>query len=187
MTDRAGIGPRLNAASLDSAFAWLGGGVSGLIFHNLFRDKLQQKLIDMGGGEVAKLGIGMAEYYGLLLAILIGASGFGLISALLETFHGASAGKLLLNLQIRSSDGSKPEISRLVLRALLKHISLVFFLLALLTGIQLYAVSGGLAGAIITVGLFRILGQDKQTLHDRIAETAVYRIKNLTDLRRLSG
>jgi len=175
--NRVGIGPRMTAVSLDSVFAWVGGGLSGFIFNHLFRDALQQKLMDMGGREVAQLGSGMVEFYGLLLAIVIGAMGFSLISALLETFRGASVGKYLLKLHICSSDGSKPELSRLVLRAVLKHISIVFFLLTLLTGIQFYAVLGGLMGTVISIGMFLIIGQEKQTLHDRIAETAVYPIR----------
>ena len=171
---RIGIGPRLTAVSLDSAFAWVGGGLSGYFFKNLCRDPLQQKILEMGGKDVAALGSGMVEFYGVLIAITVGALCFSLISGLLEAFTGASVGKRLLKIRIRSEEDSAPELSKLVLRAVLKHVSFVFFLLTLLTGIQLYAILGSLMGTVVAVGMFLILSHEKQTLHDRIAETAVY-------------
>jgi len=161
---RVGIGPRLAAVSLDSAFAWAGGGLSGFFFRNLFHDQLQQKVMETGGKDVAELGSGMVEFYSLLVSILIGILCFNLLSGLLEAFTGASIGKRLM------------KIRKLLLRAVLKHVSFVFFLFTLLTGIQFYAVLGGLMGVVVAGGMFLILSQEKQTLYDRIAETAVYEI-----------
>ena len=79
-----------------------------------------------------------------------------------------------MKIRIRTEHDAEPEWGRLLLRAVLKHVSFLFFLLSLITGIQLYTILGGLAGSIIGIGMFLILGQNKQTLHDRIAETAVY-------------
>lgn len=175
--NRIGVGPRLAAVSLDSAFAWVGGGLTALFCKNVFRESLQKKVQEIGGREVADLGIGMVEFYSLLIAILAGVLCFSLLSGILEAFTGASVGKRFMKIRIRSEHDTQADWSKLLLRAVLKHVSFVFFLITLLTGIQLYTILGGFMGMVTGMGMVLILGETRQTLHDRIAETAVYPIK----------
>ena len=130
----------------------------------------------------------------LCVAIFIGSHFFGILLAvvgslllylplcfvmlfILEVTKGASPGKMVLGIQIKSDDGSAAPMSRLLKRAALKHSFALLGLLSWLTGFSVVNTIASLLGFIVFLGCFMVLTADKQSLHDRFAGTAVYSVR----------
>lgn len=93
----------------------------------------------------------------------------------LEVFLAASAGKIILRLQIGSADGKKASIRALVIRFLIKNIYTIFSFLFLVTGVETIQSFGLLLFFVILIGCFFVLAQKRQAFHDMFAKTAVYK------------
>jgi uncharacterized RDD family membrane protein YckC len=104
----------------------------------------------------------------------IWASLIGVLYALIEGITGASPGKMILGIQIRSADGSVAGPGLLIPRFLIKGIATVLGFVALLTGIASITYVGLIGGLVVVIGCFFALAESKQALHDRIIGTAVY-------------
>lgn len=100
---------------------------------------------------------------------------------LLEGFTGYTLGKLLLGLQVGNQDGTPAEISTTMLRFALKNISSIIGLFGAVTLIKAINNAGSILGLVIIVGCFIVLGDKKQSIHDMLAKTAVFKKNELSD------
>ena len=82
-----------------------------------------------------------------------------------------------MKIRVKAADGSNAGAFKLLARAAVKYSFSLLNLLALLTGPISYEPSnlGSLAGLVIFVGCFFVLGQNRQAIHDLVAQTAVYK------------
>ncbi len=99
----------------------------------------------------------------------------------LEIFIGASLGKLILGLRIASPDRTPAPAKNLAIRYSLKHISMIIYVLWIITLSHGLILVSFLAGIVIIVGFFFTLGERKQGLHDMIARTAVFHKRDLIE------
>ena len=173
MNERIGFGLRLVASLIDGiVIGFIGslvGGVAGGI---------------LGGGAGALAGSAVDQtaaggafggLVGAVVGAMLGSSLVSLIWVIWEGLTGQALGKLLLKIRVKSADGSNAGVDRLLTRAAIKYISSILQIVAAVTGISLIGNLGSLAGVVIFVGCFLVLGQNRQALHDILAKTAVYK------------
>ena len=159
--ERVGFWRRLGAYLLDTVF----GGVLGVIVAGAAGGADR---FDTISGDVGVL-IEQALQGGSVWPVVV-----SLLYALIEGMTGASPGKMILAIQIRSADGSPAELSLLIPRFLLKGVLTVLGLVGIVTGVVQINYAGMVAGTVIFLGCFLVLGVSRQALHDRILGTAVY-------------
>ncbi|MBU3741363.1 MAG: RDD family protein [Candidatus Kapabacteria bacterium] len=102
-----------------------------------------------------------------------------MLLSLLELFIGASIGKLTLGLEVAHMDGRRGNVQLWAKRWLVKNLATLFALIGLLPVFEFLGTIGSLIGLVITIGCFFALGKDRLALHDRIAQTAVFRKEDL--------
>lgn len=162
---RVGFGPRLGAYLIDGVLGGIIGSIIGMV----------------AGASVAGLFFA-GDDLGPLAAIIGGALGtiagmflMFIVFMIMEALTGQSPGKMILKIKIKNADGSDASASSLLIRALLKNINYVMSLLAGITGILVLASVGSLGGLVIFIGCFIVLGAKKQSIHDMLSKTAVYK------------
>jgi uncharacterized RDD family membrane protein YckC len=94
-----------------------------------------------------------------------------------ELFFGGTPGKLLLGLRIAGADGSPAEFWKRFSRWLTKQLSIICWLLFILTQFQGFYVVGGFMNLVLGIGFLYSSNDDKQAWHDQWCGTAVYRKK----------
>jgi uncharacterized RDD family membrane protein YckC len=162
MEKRIGFGKRLGSLLVDWILAILGAVVVGVL--------LGQFVYRSMGYNVEP-----GDYPFLpVVSILILLAPFMILYELIEGFTGASPGKMILGIKIRNIDGSKAGLIKLLFRYFLKHIHFWFMLISGLVQQPFLLIIGFILSFIFTLGGLLILGESKQTLHDKIALTAVY-------------
>src|SRR5260370_26457222 len=90
----------------------------------------------------------------------------------MEVLFAASAAKLLLGYRIRSVDGNAAAKPRLLARVAIKNA----FLFAWLAPIEARPIAATITMLIVLSGYLLAIGPNRQALHDRIANTSVFRI-----------
>jgi uncharacterized RDD family membrane protein YckC len=111
-------------------------------------------------------------------AIAGAAIGTGILSIgwiVWEGLTGQALGKMLLKIRIKAADGSVAGPDKLFTRAAIKYSSSLLGLISALTGIGIINTLGSLAGLVIFIGCFFVLGQNRQAIHDMVAKTAVFK------------
>jgi len=171
MDKRVGFGPRLGAALLDvvliTVVSMLFGGTLGA-------------LLGLGAGAIAGAGTegdgaaAAGAAIGMVGGMMIGMYVFGFLYSLIEAFTGASPGKMVLKLKIGLEDGRHAPLGTYMARWAVKYAGTLIGLLALLPGLGLLSTVGSLAGFVIFIGCFLVLGDKHQALHDMAAKTAVF-------------
>ena len=176
MDKRVGFGPRLGAALVDvvliSIVSLLFGGTLGA-------------LLGLGagaiagagsteGGEAAAGAAAAGAAIGALGGMAIGIYVFGFLYSLIEAFTGASPGKMVLKLKIGLEDGRNAPLATYVARWAVKYAGTLLGMVALMPGLALLGTIGSLAGFVIFIGCFLVLGDKRQALHDLAAKTAVF-------------
>lgn len=117
---------------------------------------------------------GVLEIYGLLFGLVVGVSIVHALFGIGEMIWGSSPGKYFLKIHIRSANGDKADWAALLIRSLIKNGSLYFGLAYLVTKFAFWAWISNIDGLLVTVGVFLILDNKRQTIYDKIADTAVY-------------
>lgn len=158
--DRAGFGIRLGAAILDGIILM----VLSFIFAIVSGVDMNVALGRVENGATPTFVSGM-------ISTLI-----PLIYTLLEIFKAATPGKMILKLRIANPDGSPADQATLGKRWAFKYSTNLLQVLAILTGIGLLFMLSGIAGLVVFVGCFFCIGAARQALHDKIANTAVFKI-----------
>ena len=175
MEKRVGFGPRLGAALIDlvliSIVSLLFGGTLGALF-GLGAGAIAGAAGDDGqsAAAIGAAGAAIGAFGGMMIGIYI----FGFLYSLVEAFTGASPGKMVLKLKIGLEDGRNAPVSTYVARWAVKYAGTLIGLVALLPGLHLLGTVGSLAGFVIFIGCFLVLGDKKQALHDMAAKTAVF-------------
>ncbi len=173
---RVGFGMRLVASLIDLVFMIGGGVLIGAIFGgvlgSIFGSSFGPAAIEGSGQQIT--GAQAGGLLGLGVGILIGLPIFGTIYTLLEAFTGATAGKMILGMQIGDADGTKANLGQLFLRYAFKNIMFISSIIAGFIGIALIQNVGTILGVIWFIGCFLALTQSRQALHDKLLHTAVY-------------
>ncbi len=175
---RIDLGKRLGAYVLDGIFISIGGVIIGLIagatLSAYFFDDIN---VQYGQDDIGGLIIGViGGMLGVIAGILLTAA----LNILLEALTGQSIGKMMLGIINRNEDGSIANAMTLMLRAAIKYISTFMFVLFIMTEEVVLIGIGQIAGFVVFIGFFFILGDKKQGFHDMISKTAVF---NKSDLR----
>ena len=121
----------------------------------------------------------------LIVSSLFGPGGLGTIVSMaiaggylyLDVSRAQTVGKKFMGLKVMGQDGNPASHEVLMKRWGVRLAPGVLSALGLLTGIGLVSTFGSLAGLVLGVGCFMTLGADKLALHDRIVQTAVYRVQ----------
>ena len=106
----------------------------------------------------------------LTIASVIGALSYSLI----EGLSGASPGKMVMKFRIANQDGTAGSTSLFLRRWAIKNIGAILQFIAFVPSLMFMETIGSFAGFVIFFGCFAVLGESRLTLHDRIAQTAVY-------------
>ena len=179
MEKRVGFGPRLGAALLDMVLicivSLLFGGTLGALL-GLGAGAIAGAA---GEGDSAAAAGAAGAAIGALGGMMIGIYVFGFLYSLIEAFTGASPGKMVLKLKIGVEDGRQAPVSTYAARWAVKYAGTLIGLLALMPGLHLLSAVGSLAGFVIFIGCFLVLGDKKQALHDMAAKTAVFKKADL--------
>ena len=176
MENRIGFGPRLGAFLLDVLLI----AVISVILIVVFGVGGASAGAAAGPEDEMDAAIGaIGGFMGGIMASLIVIYIVGAVWYLLEGLIGATIGKMIVGIKIGKDDGTKAGTGKLLLRYALKNISYLMGILALITGASVINTLGGLAGLVIFIGCFLVLGAKKQAIHDMLAKTAVYKKANL--------
>jgi uncharacterized RDD family membrane protein YckC len=175
MNERIGFGLRLLAALIDGVVIVIVGSIVGSVLGGV-----------LGAGAGAAIGSGAAPndaaaaaalggVFAAIAGAALGTAIMGAIWFIWEGLTGQALGKMLLKIRIKAADGTNAGVDKLLTRAAIKHSSELLALIGGLTGITIFSNLGSLAGLVIFIGCFFVLGQDRQALHDKLAKTAVYK------------
>jgi uncharacterized RDD family membrane protein YckC len=99
----------------------------------------------------------------------------------MEIFLAATPGKMILGLVIANDNKTKASLLTLFIRFLLKHIDFVVSVFVFITSLKALNILGSALWLVIFVGCFFVLGEKRQSFHDMIANTAVYRKEDITN------
>lgn len=149
--ERVGIGKRFLAGLIDVIVFIVVGTIIGIV---------------TGGGMMEMQTSGG---FGAILMFLI-----FLGYSSLEIFKAATPGKMAMKIQIRNADGSAADQGTLIKRWVFKQAGTILNVLFAITAIGLISTLASLAGLIVFIGCFFVLGQARQAFHDMFAKTAVY-------------
>jgi uncharacterized RDD family membrane protein YckC len=178
MEQRIGFGMRLGAYLIDLVIVCVLSFVGGTFVAGMLGIAGSTALSDAALNTSAdSLAVGMAAVGGMLGAVIGFVAAIALIGVvyfLIEGFTGYTLGKLILGIRVANADGTKAGIGTLLGRFALKRIDLIFMLAAVVTTTWSLLRVGQLAGLIMFIGCFFVLGVKKQAFHDMIMKTAVY-------------
>lgn len=110
--------------------------------------------------------VGQNNLFGLAL---------GIAYSLTEVFRLATPGGMVLKMRIANLDGSAASVDQLWKRWALKNVGSICQILGLVTGIGLFITLGGVFVVVVAIGCFFVFGANRQTLHDKIAGTSVFK------------
>jgi uncharacterized RDD family membrane protein YckC len=179
MNERIGFGQRLLAAIIDGIVIGIGGGILGSVLGGMLGAGTGAAISAGETGQDAAANAAAATAAGGMLGALAGAAiGIGLMSLgwiIWEGLTGQALGKMLLKIRIKKEDGTDAGKDKLLTRAAVKYSNSLLSLIGSLTGIAAITKVGSLAGLVIFVGCFFVLGQKRQAIHDLIAKTAVFK------------
>jgi uncharacterized RDD family membrane protein YckC len=119
---------------------------------------------------------------GMMSGATAGTALIGLLYFASEVVAGVTLGKRVLGLRIGTAEGRVAPRDQYLLRWLLKHAPTLVALLTVLLSLVLPVLTGwlmllsNLAGLAVVGGCFLALGTSRQALHDRLADTAVFRV-----------
>lgn len=118
---------------------------------------------------------------GIGIMALIAVAG---LYSLVESFTGCTTGKLMLGLRIRNADGTKATRSKLLGRWAVKNVGYVCGSLGVATKTSGVSYLGLLGALTVVLGGLLMLGPIRQTLHDKLLHTAVFRVSSSNRFRR---
>jgi len=172
--ERVGFGSRLVAYLIDTLIviilAFLLSGVVASILG------VEAAGAAQGGDAEAAMGF----VAGLMVALAVGLPVLSTLYFLVEGFTGWTLGKLILGLKIGSAAGGSASMGTLLARWAVKNIGTILSFLAMIVGVPFLGTVGSIAGLVILVGCFFVLGEKRQAFHDLAAKTAVYKRAQLS-------
>ena len=154
--ERVGFGPRFLAALIDVVALLIVLTILGTVF----------------GVSAFSMGAGVTGFS--IIAVVMALIPLGYTTT--EIFQAATPGKQLMKLKIRNQDGTDADQSVLQKRWAIKASGSLISLVGTLTTVTLISTIGGLVGLVIGLGCFLVLTEGKQALHDKLANTAVFKV-----------
>lgn len=182
MKERIGFGKRLGAWVIDLIIIAAIGAVLGTVAGGAIGGLLGTGAAsEMEGAtsESAAAGAMLGSFIGGMAGMMAGVTLIGLLIFLIEGFTGFTPGKLALGIRVGSKDGNKAGLGALLVRFLVKNSALILSVLAGVTGVMVLSTIGSVAGLVVFIGCFLVLGQKRQAIHDMIGGTAVYKKSSL--------
>jgi len=132
----------------------------------------------MGSATGAEYGAATGGLLGFFAGITIGVTIAIPLYFLMEAFLGYTLGKLILGIAIAKEDGTKGDIKDFFLRYAIKNSGTLLALLGLLT-LSFIGTLGTIASLAIFVGCFFVLADKKQSFHDMLSKTAVFKKEDI--------
>jgi len=181
---RVGFGPRFAAFLVDALIMIAIAVIVAMIFMSLGlkpslfgEEEMQQmlaiyKMFGIRGPELDTI----MEFVG---TISVAGIVVGFAYSLIELMWGTSPGKLTLGLQIARLDGTRGDISLYAKRWAVKHIKEILQFASFIAAISVLQTIGSFLGFVIFIGYFFVLSESRMTLHDRIAQSAVFRKRDI--------
>ncbi len=178
MDKRVEFVPRLMAALVDGVVILIAGGVAGGTLGAMLGigAGAATGIATQGEGAMAPAAAAAVGFAG---GMMIGFALVAVLYSLIEAFTGASPGKMIMKLKIGTEDGRTAPLSTYLTRWAVKYSSQILGALAIITGISVLSQIGSLAGLVIFVGCFLVLGAKRQAIHDMVARTAVFKKADL--------
>ena len=102
------------------------------------------------------------------------AAATALAYSLIELFTGASPGKRFFDLRIAGSDGSPATLKILAYRWALKHSPAILRAAAVISMLGFFNWLAAPAALAVAIGCYSAMKPDRQALHDRLTDTAVF-------------
>jgi len=161
--ERIGFAKRFYAFLIDLVIVMVAGGVLSALFGGSVGGAMSGT---GAGGESALVAGALA---GTVVFILVGL-GYGLI----EAFAARSPGGMVMKIIIRNQDGSPADQGTLFLRWAIKNSGTLASLVVLLPFLGWLSFLSTVLHIVIFVGSLLCLRDDKLTLQDILAKTAVY-------------
>ena len=182
---RIGFGPRLLVSLIDAAIMLT---ILPIIAWLLESTKAADLMIQKGyealksdDDAIEMIEKTLGEYFNFYLILIALLTTFGIVYNLIEGFFGASPGKMIMGLQVANADGSKGDINLYMKRWFIKNANSVLVIINLLVANAVLENIASIIGLVIFFGCFAALSDKKQALHDTIANTAVYKKKEILD------
>jgi uncharacterized RDD family membrane protein YckC len=174
---RVGFEPRFTATLIDAVAMGAVSAVAGFAMGSVFGAGAGATTGGATGDEGAAALAGMLGFAGGVMAgVLLSILAYGLI----EGLTGASPGKRALKLTIGTEDGRPAPVATCLLRWAVKNLNPLLMTLGVVSGFDVLNSLGKLAGFVILIGCFLVLGEGRQALHDLAAKTAVFKRGELT-------
>jgi len=174
MEKRIGFGLRLGAFLIDYVIAGILASILSIIFAGLFAT------IGAGIGSASGADYGAAAggTVGFFAGIAMGFAIAVPLYFLMEAFLGYTLGKLILGIKIAKEDGTAGDIKDFLLRYVIKNSGMILSLLGMLT-LGFFTTLGWIASLAILVGCFFVLADKKQSFHDMLSKTAVFKKEDI--------
>jgi uncharacterized RDD family membrane protein YckC len=181
---RVGFGPRFGAFIIDALIAIAISVIVAMVFMSL-----GVKTSVYGEKEIDQI-LSMLKFFGLgaseksMLKEFFGSSKVaGIVVAfaysLIELMWGTSPGKMTLGLQIARLDGVRGDLSLYAKRWAVRHTMDILHFAAFIGAIEALETIGSILGFVIFIGFFFVFSDSRMTLHDRIAQSAVFRKRDI--------
>jgi len=186
MNARIGFGPRLLAFAVDSLIV---GFTASLLmsvimpdtFHLFMSGQYIEALAAASKGQESASHI---ENFQLVVRVSSFITSWSLLYMLIEGFLGASPGKMLLGLKIGTEKGNIADTRIYFNRYLAKNSPSLLMVIAKTTGISILGDLEYLSSMVIFFGYLLTFLPHRQGIHDMIAKTAVYRKKELEQVKK---
>jgi len=174
-SNRIGFGPRLGAYLIDFVFNAIVGSILGMALGATLVGIFFGSQAATGSAEGDALMGGFGAMLGGMIGTLAGIYLMSLVLFVMEGITGQTPGKMLLKIKNANQDGTAAAGGTLWVRALLKYSGTILALLAGVTSVAILGTIGSIAGLIIFIGCFFVLGDKRQAIHDLVAKTAVFK------------
>jgi uncharacterized RDD family membrane protein YckC len=172
---RQGFGIRLGAWALDYLFIVI---ISTILYQG-FGDSMNSFI----EGKLPPNIDDMPEEFGnFMVTFMKGAILAGFVYFIYyaqEAFLGVTPGKMLVGIKIGTQDGTTATLATLFTRWIIKLSASLMGIIALLTGTSSLDILTNILSLIIFIGCFFVLGEKRQSFHDMISKTAVFKKSEL--------
>lgn len=170
---RVGFGTRLGALLLDAVIisgisfvlAPILGGFLGAAAGAAAADASSDAAVAAAAGGIL----------GTLVALMVVLPLIYVVYYLIEGLTGITLGKLILGIKVANQDGTAAPTGTLITRWAVKSSGNILTALGAILGVAILGTIGGIVGLVIFIGCFMVLGAKKQSLHDMVAKTAVFK------------
>ncbi len=176
--NRVQFGKRFAAHLIDIVVnIFLGASIGGLLGTSLSELFFPDSSEVYAGEEYQQL-LGsidnFAELVNTMTAAMAGIFIVTFLMFIMEGVLGQSLGKMILKITNANQDGTYADAKSLWIRASLKYVYIVLALISGIAGISVLGNLASLAGFVMFVGCFFVLGEKRQAFHDMISKTAVF-------------